>query len=131
MSIVAVPREDLAAALCAINRDRWACNKDGDYDAEAAMAALHDRLSLLYLKSPHSSTERGEPLPCYAGKFVCTVCEQDAEQHRDVEAHLSKLDEALVLLDRAWRNVPDDSLICHEIGNFLARCPQPEEGNNK
>jgi len=56
-STISVPREDPAAACCAVNRDRWSCNRDGDTEGEAAMAALHDRLSLLYVAPVSASRD--------------------------------------------------------------------------
>lgn len=52
---VAVPRDLLNAAACAINRDRWACSREGDTDGEEAMVELHDKISLLLLTRTPSS----------------------------------------------------------------------------
>lgn len=51
---VAVPRDLLNAAACAINRDRWACNREADTEGEQAMSELHDQISHLLL-SPTST----------------------------------------------------------------------------
>lgn len=66
---IPVPREDLAAACCAVNRDRWACSREGDAAGEAAMAALHDRLSLLYIAHPSPQTP-----PAKKGPDYCRHC---------------------------------------------------------
>jgi hypothetical protein len=49
---IAAPREMFKAAMCAVNRDRWASNRQDDADGEEAMRDLHDQMSLLWLASP-------------------------------------------------------------------------------
>lgn len=54
---VQVPRDLLNAAACAINRDRWACSREGDAEGEAEMVDLHDKISLLLLAHVVPSAE--------------------------------------------------------------------------
>jgi hypothetical protein len=48
---ITVPRDLYQAAMCAVNRDRWASNREGDADGEEAMKELHDRLSEIWMAS--------------------------------------------------------------------------------
>jgi len=83
---IPVPREDLAAACCAVNRDRWACSREGDSDGETAMAALHARLSLLYMaQRPPQPTEGKAITTLPLIKRLRTQRDQCADALRELE----------------------------------------------
>ena len=48
---IAVPREMFQAAMCAVNRDRWASSREGFEDGAQAMKELHDQMSDLWMAS--------------------------------------------------------------------------------
>lgn len=122
---VAVPRDLLNAAACAINRDRWACSREGDTDGEEAMVELHDKISLLLLtRTPSSAAAMTATHICGGeernwSQADCTLCGDGPSPAAPVASDLLR---QLVLdcqNDLATYIVPDSGISEHDVVNTL------------